>query len=872
MQSLVGREDLLARAQIALTRAQGALLVGDAGIGKSAIARSLTHSLAAEGWHVEPIRCSEMTSALSFASLMHLIPPDANYEPGQLGNALADTILARAADNQPVLVIDDLHHVDPGSASVIFSLVMHHGVRIVASTRSRHIDAPSVRTLASETGIERIDIGPLASDRVGELAQQITGQPPDPELVSELVRRAAGNPFYTVALTRAGRDAGAIRELDGYSTLIRPLPAATEVTDLLRSQVSALGAEQHALLQVIAVGEGLPTEVCAGVDGQRAVEGLEAAGLVTIDLDSPTRPIRCAHPLVGEYVRSRLAPERRTLVHQTIIDRVAEYAEAGPLDTLRVVCLGLDAGADVPATTLIEGAEVALQTFELERARAAAHRACEVEPSAVSHLLLGTAHAMTGRVADANKQFELASGFELNEMQRAQIAVAQSRMALFYEFDPERSTALLEGALQSLSESGAKAHVGAALIFPLFTTGQYRQAVDLCTELASYEDLEPAIEVTVLSMLTMGRFMMASFDGLDDIIARGYSLLERAGGHDILARVQLQLGEGITMAARGDFARSMELVHEAVDLYTIATAGGGVKASFSAMLAALQIYTGGLSDAARHTAVAIEETKTEDPLSMAPTLVATNAVVLCQLGRSDEARVIIDNLAPDYFATDFRSAFWKAWADAWLLADDDPVEAAASVASICLQARATGMNYWSWSLLYSAVHFGQPQAVVDQFEDEYASSPCVLSALLSRHARAAADRDPGALVVVARDFCQVGAWASAAAAYAVAAEIEAERGNDPAANRAAVQASIALDQCGRQCSPVLDAIVNPLTEPEFEVAKMASAGQASKAIGDARFVSARTVDNQLRSVYKKLGISGRAELTGVFDLASPTPE
>jgi DNA-binding NarL/FixJ family response regulator len=41
---------------------------------------------------------------------------------------------------------------------------------------------------------------------------------------------------------------------------------------------------------------------------------------------------------------------------------------------------------------------------------------------------------------------------------------------------------------------------------------------------------------------------------------------------------------------------------------------------------------------------------------------------------------------------------------------------------------------------------------------------------------------------------------------------------------------------------------------------MAASGLTSPRIADELFLSPRTVDNHLRSIYRKLGLSGRAEL------------
>ena len=54
--------------------------------------------------------------------------------------------------------------------------------------------------------------------------------------------------------------------------------------------------------------------------------------------------------------------------------------------------------------------------------------------------------------------------------------------------------------------------------------------------------------------------------------------------------------------------------------------------------------------------------------------------------------------------------------------------------------------------------------------------------------------------------------------------------------------------------------LEPLTEAEREVALIALAGHTNDEIARRRGASARTVANQLHSVYRKLGVTTRAEL------------
>ena len=63
----------------------------------------------------------------------------------------------------------------------------------------------------------------------------------------------------------------------------------------------------------------------------------------------------------------------------------------------------------------------------------------------------------------------------------------------------------------------------------------------------------------------------------------------------------------------------------------------------------------------------------------------------------------------------------------------------------------------------------------------------------------------------------------------------------------------------------------PLTSREREVALLAGAGLASKDIAARLFVSSRTVDSHLDRVYRKLGITGRAQLMDALGTKASGP-
>lgn len=63
-----------------------------------------------------------------------------------------------------------------------------------------------------------------------------------------------------------------------------------------------------------------------------------------------------------------------------------------------------------------------------------------------------------------------------------------------------------------------------------------------------------------------------------------------------------------------------------------------------------------------------------------------------------------------------------------------------------------------------------------------------------------------------------------------------------------------------------------LTESELEVAEMAMRGLSDRDIASKREVSTRTVANQLRAIYGKVGVTNRSELTLKLIAGQEPPE
>ena len=123
------------------------------------------------------------------------------------------TLLGRLAELGPVvLIVEDLHWADRSTRDVLDFLARSLGperVLIVATYRSdelhrRHPLRPWLAEMERLPRVTRLELPRLGPDDIRRQVEAITGEAADPGLVATIVRRAAGNPFFTEELLAAG--------------------------------------------------------------------------------------------------------------------------------------------------------------------------------------------------------------------------------------------------------------------------------------------------------------------------------------------------------------------------------------------------------------------------------------------------------------------------------------------------------------------------------------------------------------------------------------------------------------------------------------------------------------------------------------------
>lgn len=349
----------------------GSLLVlGDPGIGKSALAQVAGRRAAGRGMRVLACAGVPGEAHLSFAGLHQLLRPmlaEADGLPrGQRGALLTALgtgggeaapamplvglatleLLAAGAGRAPVLVVaEDVHWLDASTCEVLAFVSRRLGadpVGLVGTAREAELeDNPLARA-----GLAELRLGPL--DAAAAAALLDATEALDPVVRERVLAEAAGNPLALVELPAAvsqERGGGAVngwipltRRLEqAFASRLPGVPAVT-FTALLAAALDDSDALAEALAAASMVA-GTPVQVAdlagaaglAGVDGQR---------------------VRFRHPLVRSAVGEAAGPAARQAMHRALAqvlagvpDRQVWHRAAATVGPDEEVAAGLEAAA-----------------------------------------------------------------------------------------------------------------------------------------------------------------------------------------------------------------------------------------------------------------------------------------------------------------------------------------------------------------------------------------------------------------------------------------------------------------------------------------------------------------------------------------------
>ena len=330
----VGRDAEVARAQqIVVDGATGpvALVVsGIAGIGKTALWRTIIEDARGRGYHVLTARPSEEEMLGALVGLVDLVERadidgsvlEPELDPFSRGRRLLEALRRLAADAPVLIAIDDLQWLDFDSArtlSYAFRRLEDERVLLAATWRTGSTDDVPVSPLSfPHARVTRLDLAPLTRSELRDLLVGRWGRI-SPLTQRTIARVSGGNPLYAIELAQALTEEELAVGIAGNVRLPDSLSGAIE------QRLGIVGPELQSVLELIAVAGpatiGALESQLPGVDLGAELAAGRDLGLITRD---EQLRIRFAHPLLASAVESHINPVAARDLHRRLSEHAAD--------------------------------------------------------------------------------------------------------------------------------------------------------------------------------------------------------------------------------------------------------------------------------------------------------------------------------------------------------------------------------------------------------------------------------------------------------------------------------------------------------------------------------------------------------------------
>jgi class 3 adenylate cyclase len=277
---------------------------------------------------------------MGVADTTNAVTKDPTARKLKLLSFIRQYVHGRPHNEVAVLIIDDLHWIDPASEEFVESIVdAIVGTKTLLVLNFRPgFSAPWMQ----RSHYRQIGLAPLESGKAAELLHNLLGNDPSLALIARnLAERGRGNPFFIEELVNSlvergdfEGDRGAYRLKSGIESI--PLPVTVQA--VLSARIDQLPEPSRQILQTSAViGREVPFAILERVTGLTANELSEGLwrlrkSELLYELPPSGQGLHAfRHPLIQEVAYESLLHQRRRELHAAIA-RAMEVYHKGRLD------------------------------------------------------------------------------------------------------------------------------------------------------------------------------------------------------------------------------------------------------------------------------------------------------------------------------------------------------------------------------------------------------------------------------------------------------------------------------------------------------------------------------------------------------------
>ncbi len=851
--SLVGRTSELDR--ILDADQSAVVIVGDAGVGKSRLAREALEREIANGSAGAWIKATRTSRDIALGAFASLIPLDARSDdPFQLIQGAIRVIRERATGRRLVIVIDDAQWLDSTSATLALQIALEDIARLIVTIRSDEGIPDAVASLCKDAGAERIQLGTLNKSETTELIKNILDGPVDRATRSWIWRISRGNALYATELILSAQSSGALQLEDGLWVGTSRPPVSETLTELISDRLSGLKEDERRAINLLAVGEPLRLEEMLTLSSENVLLTLESRSLISVETEPGNESVRLSHPLYGDVLRDSLTPLRLREIRRRLLETVEARVKPDPDDAVRVARWALQIGDSLPVPRLLAGATAANMSGDPDFGADLAQRALERGGGAKAALILARSHTIRRRHEDARAVLAAAESL-VDDTDTAVAFLDQSSEVLYWGLrQPEELRQLLDRASSWWDDD-----VWQTRLEPFRSSLTSFENLGLVSTLTG-ESSDEVRPYQVASLFYSGHVVEAQRLSLSLQPAIPFQDLDDAIAVSLSARVTLESGEDWPALE----CRLTSIFEQALAIGDHAAAGQTAYA-----LAELRVLAGRYADAFPLLQEADIQLDQYDPVGFLPVVSALQIEVACARGDADAAMAALarcearlDGREPLAYQRPYvvRARAWMTWLEG------DPPRAQNLLLDVAKDFVASPIH--AARLVYEALRVGASARQCGEFLVSFRERcDAELVACYADQATAQAAGDGRALLSVVNRLEQIGANRYAAEAAAAAATAFAKEGRDSSARSAAARSRALVPEKQGGSPPAvegLDDAAITLTSREKQLARLAAQGLSNSEIADRLFLSVRTIESHLYRAMQKLGITDRRDLAAII--------
>ena len=720
-------------------QSSGVVLVGADGAGKTLLARSAAERFAAAkpSTVVRRVVGTATGRIVPFGAFRALLDINETGRPAELLRAAHESLTADGGEL--LFVVDDAHHLDHLSATLVYQLALSRSARLIVTVRADTELPDAVAALSADELLTVVEVEPLDEPATAALLESALGAPPDAAVTDEVFRRSQGNPLYLRHLVQGG-------ELENGP----PLPA------LIDGYLAGLPAPARTVLDYLALAEPLPRGDLTALAGEQAVDEAEAAGAVASD---DREMVYAAHPLYTDRVRAALAPDAARALRTSLVEQSATRPSGRIGDQLRLSALAVESDAPSAIADIVAAAQHALRLGELTLAEQLARAALDRSGGLAARLPLAYALAWQGRGRESDAVLAAVDPEQLSQSELIAWALPRAANQFWMLSEPERATAFLQTIRNRISAPAGQATLDALTATFAMNAGTPLRTLRIAGEVLASPHADEVAVGWAASAAALSSARTGRFDDVETLARRA-----TAADHPGLLRFTSGFGRITTLLMAGRLDEARALAQRYTDFAELQQPGRAIGETLVGYVAIAQ---GDFDTAVKLLSHAA------DPLartgySWGPLSLTLLAQALAQQGEHLEAAKVFSRaesrhgLKSTLFAPELALA--RAWSRA---ARGDSTGAIEAARQAVQAAERGGQSAIALRALQDAARLGDTRAV-QRAERLSIEVDCVLGRLTLAHARALADGDAAALADVAAELADRGMHPAAADASAQA--------------------------------------------------------------------------------------------------------